>query len=51
MINTIISSSVLILIIFVIRFVFREKINPMVQYGLWGLVALRLVPCQLLNCG
>lgn len=42
MINTIISSSVLILIILAIRFVFKGKINPMVQYGLWGLVALRL---------
>jgi len=31
------------LIILVIRFAFRGKINPIVQYGLWGLVALRLV--------
>ena len=42
MIDTIISSSVLILIILAIRFVFKGKINPMVQYGLWSLVALRL---------
>lgn len=42
MINTIISSSVLILIILAIRFVFKGKINPMVQYGLWSLAALRL---------
>lgn len=43
MINTIISSSALILIILAIRFAFKGKINPMVQYGLWSLVALRLV--------
>ena len=49
MINTIISSSVLILIILAIRFVFRGKINPMVQYGLWSLVALRLVAFSWLN--
>jgi len=42
MINTIISSSVLILIILAIRFIFRGKINPMVQYGIWSLVAIRL---------
>ena len=49
MINTIISSSVLILIILAIRFVLRGKINPMVQYGLWSLVALRLVAFSWLN--
>ena len=42
MIDTIISSSALIVIILIIRFVFKGKINPMVQYGLWSLVALRL---------
>ncbi|MGI6730801.1 MAG: M56 family metallopeptidase [Anaerovoracaceae bacterium] len=42
MINTIISSSVLIMIILAIRVVFKGKINPIVQYGLWSLVALRL---------
>ncbi|MFA5636177.1 MAG: M56 family metallopeptidase [Anaerovoracaceae bacterium] len=42
MIDTIISSSVLILIILTIRFVFKGKLNPMVQYSLWSLVALRL---------
>lgn len=42
MIDTVITSSVLILIILTIRYVFKGKINPMVQYGLWGLVALRL---------
>ncbi|MBN7772325.1 M56 family metallopeptidase [Clostridium aminobutyricum] len=49
MINTILSSSVLILIILAIRFVFKGKINPMVQYGLWGLVVLRLAIFNLLN--
>lgn len=43
MINTIISSSILILIILAIRFAFKGRINPMVQYGLWSLVALRLM--------
>lgn len=42
MIDTVISSSVLILIILIMRFVFKGKINPMVQYGIWSLVALRL---------
>jgi beta-lactamase regulating signal transducer with metallopeptidase domain len=42
MIDTIISSSALILIILAVRFVFKGKINPMVQYGLWSLVVLRL---------
>ena len=49
MINTIISSSVLILIILTIRFVVRGKINLMVQYSLWSLVALRLVAFSWLN--
>lgn len=42
MISTIISSSVLILILLVMRFVFKGKINPVLQYGIWSLVALRL---------
>lgn len=46
MIDTIISSSVLILIILA---VFKGRLNPMVQYGLWSLVALRLVAFNLLN--
>ena len=49
MIDTIISSSVLILIILAIRFVFKGKINPMVQYGLWSLVALRLAAFRLFD--
>lgn len=47
MIDTIISSSVLILIILVIRVVFKGKINPKVQYSLWGLVAIRLAAFNL----
>lgn len=42
MIDTIVSSSALIVIILIIRFVFKGRINPMVQYGLWSLVVLRL---------
>ncbi len=49
MIDTIISSSVLILIILAIRFVFKGKLSPMVQYGLWSLVALRLVVFNLFD--
>lgn len=49
MINTIFSSSVLILMIIAIRFIFKGKINPMVLYSLWGLVALRLVTFNLLD--
>ncbi len=42
MIDTIISSSVLILIILITRVFFKGKINPVLQYGIWSLVALRL---------
>lgn len=49
MINTMISSTALILIILAIRFLFRGKVNPMVLYGLWSLVALRLVAFSWLN--
>ncbi|MDD4564133.1 MAG: M56 family metallopeptidase [Eubacteriales bacterium] len=49
MIDTIISSSVLIVIILTIRFMFKGKINPMVQYGLWSLVVLRLAAFSWLN--
>lgn len=37
------TSSVLILALLVLREVFREKISRRVQYALWGLVALRLL--------
>ncbi len=49
MIDTIISSSVLILVILAIRAAFKGRINPMVQYGLWGLVAIRLVAFNLVG--
>lgn len=49
MIDTIISSSVLILIVLIIRAVFKGKINPIIQYGLWGLVAIRLAVFNLFD--
>jgi len=49
MINTIISSSILILMVIAIRFLFKGRINPLLQYGLWGLVTLRLVVFSWLN--
>jgi len=49
MIEMIVSSSVLILIILAIRVVFMGKINPKVQYGLWSLVVLRMMPVSWLN--
>ena len=39
----IITSSVLILIIAVLRFVLRGKISLKLQYALWGLVLIRLI--------
>lgn len=38
-----ITSSLLILFIFVVRFSFKGKINPRLQYALWIIVAVRLV--------
>ncbi|MFA5528885.1 MAG: hypothetical protein WC996_09770, partial [Peptostreptococcales bacterium] len=49
MIDTIISSSALILIILIIRVLFKGRINPIVQYGLWGLAALRLAAFSMFN--
>ncbi len=43
MIETLITSSVLILAICLIRVLFKGKIRPMVQYSLWGLVMVRLM--------
>lgn len=43
MIETLITSSVLILAICLIRVSFKGKIRPMVQYSLWGLVMVRLM--------
>lgn len=43
MIETIITSSLLILVIILLRFAFRGKISRRLQYALWGLVLLRLL--------
>lgn len=43
MIEWIISSSVLILVILGLRAIFRGKINPILQYLLWGIVLIRLL--------
>ena len=43
MINWIVSSTVLIAIVIVLRQLLRGKINPRLQYALWGLVLLRLL--------
>lgn len=43
MIETIITSSVLILIISVLRYLLRGRISSRLQYGLWLLVVMRLV--------
>lgn len=37
------SSSILILLIVLIRFLLREKIRPYVRYALWLIVAIRLL--------
>ncbi|MCQ4922011.1 M56 family metallopeptidase [Tissierella carlieri] len=43
LIHTSIISSLLILLIFILRFTFKDKINPRLQYTLWLIVAIRLV--------
>ncbi|PKM86480.1 MAG: hypothetical protein CVU87_12065 [Firmicutes bacterium HGW-Firmicutes-12] len=43
MIECIITSSVLIVVIIFLRFLFRGKISRRLQYALWGLVLLRLL--------
>lgn len=43
MTETVITSSVLILIVILLRTVFRGKINNRVRYGLWLIVAVRLI--------
>ncbi len=42
MVNWIISSSVLIICVVIIRYILKGKISPGLQYALWGLVLLRL---------
>lgn len=43
MIDALIASSLLILILLALRFFLQGKISPLLQYSLWGLVALRLL--------
>lgn len=43
MAETLITSSVLILGIILLRFLLRGRISPQLQYGIWGLAAIRLV--------
>ena len=48
----IVSSSILILIVIGLRFLLRKRIKPILQYGLWALVLVRLlVPLQLGSTG
>lgn len=48
MTRILITSSVLIAALFLLRCVFRSRIDPRVQYALWGLVLIRLlVPANL----
>ena len=43
MIECIVTSSILIVVVIVLRFLFRGKISRRLQYALWGLVLLRLL--------
>lgn len=43
MIEAAITSSVLILAVILVRFIFKEKISRKFQYALWGLVLIRLI--------
>lgn len=46
MAETLITSSVIILMLCAIRILFKGRIRPTVQYGLWGIAAARLaLPC------
>ena len=48
MTEILITSSVLIAALFVIRFAFRRTLSARLRYALWGLVLLRLLlPVQL----
>lgn len=52
MIETLISSSVLIIFLSILRFILKGKINSRLQYALWGLVILKLfIPNILLHQG
>ena len=43
LIHTSVVSSLLIMSIFILRFVFKNKISPRLQYALWIIVAVRLI--------
>lgn len=43
MIETIITSSILIVVVLALRFALRSKLSPVVIYALWAIVALRLL--------
>ena len=46
MAETLITSSVIILMLCAIRILFKGRIRPTVQYSLWGIAAARLaLPC------
>ena len=46
MAETLITSSVIILMLCAIRILFKGRIRPTVQYGRWGIAAARLaLPC------
>ena len=52
MIETVISSSVLILAVIAVRFLFRTKMSSRLRYALWGLVLIRLLlPVTLFESG
>ena len=52
MIEWIVSASVLIVVVILLRFVLRGKISLRLQYGLWGLVMVRLLlPVPLVSSG
>ena len=43
MIEWIVTSSVLILLVLLLRLLVRDRVSPRLRYALWGLVLLRLV--------
>jgi beta-lactamase regulating signal transducer with metallopeptidase domain len=43
MTETVITSSLLIVLILILRLVFKGKINQRLQYALWAVVVLRLI--------
>lgn len=50
MIECIVTSSILIVVVIALRFLFRGKISRRLQYALWGLVLLRLlIPFSLIG--